>query len=141
MSNVQLAFDIGGKNIFDRLIKLRTQSDTSHVEIVIDGFKYSSYPGIGVRKDIFIETPGMWRLYEIPEVPKEQVLNFFEKTQGCAYDWLGVIIGQLFYVKVDNPKKYFCSEWCAAALGFPQACRFSPALLEVVIDNTKLIFS
>jgi len=135
---VQLAFYVGDKTIVDKLICMRTQSDTSHVEIVIDGYKYSAYPGIGVRKDIFTNDPGLWRIYDLPEVNPNDVLSFFEQTKGRAYDWLGVLIGQFFYVKVDDPKKFFCSEWCASAIGFPQPCRFSPALLEIVIQNTKL---
>jgi hypothetical protein len=137
--SVQIAFFIGDKkNILDRLIRWRTQSEVSHVELVVNGYKYSSYPGIGVRRDIFVNNPGDWLIYDLPDVKEETVIDFFEKTKGKKYDWLGVLIGQAFYVKVDDPKKFFCSEWCAAVLGFPQACRFSPALLQIVIENTKL---
>lgn len=136
---VQAAFFIGDKsNIFDKIIRLRTQSDTSHCELIVGGFKYSAYPGVGVRKDVFINTPNQWAIIDLPGVPEQQVLDFFEKTQGMAYDWLGVLIGQSFYIKLDDPKKYFCSEWCASALGFPQASRFSPALLQIVLENTDL---
>jgi hypothetical protein len=135
---VQLAFYIGKKSIIDKLICMRTQSNTSHVEIVIDGYKYSSYPGIGVRKAVFSNDPGLWKIYDLPEVNAEDILSFYEQTKGRAYDWLGVLIGQFFYIKIDDPLKFFCSEWCAKAIGFPQACRFSPALLEIVIQNTKL---
>jgi hypothetical protein len=136
--SVQVAFYIGNTTIADKLICMRTQSDTSHVEIVIDGMKYSSYPGIGVRKDVFVNDPNLWRVYDLPEVNAQDVLSFYDNTKGRAYDWIGVLIGQFFYVKIDDPSKFFCSEWCAKALGFPQACRFSPAVLEIVIQNTKL---
>lgn len=136
---VQVAFFIGDQqNLADKLIRWRTQSKASHVEIIIDGYKYSSYPGVGVRKAIFNNTPGDWYLVDLPSVSPEQVLTFFEKTKGMAYDWLAVILGQSFYIDLQNSNRYFCSEWCAEALGFPQAWRFTPALLEVVLQNTDL---
>ena len=135
---VQIAFFKGSKNsVFDWLIRWRTQSQVSHCEIVIDGQMYSSYPGKGVRKAVFVNTPD-WVVMDLPAVDPKQVLDFFEKTIGMRYDWIAVILGQSFYIDLENTNRYFCSEWCAEALGFPQAWRFTPALLEVVLQNTDL---
>jgi hypothetical protein len=136
---VQVAFLIGDRlNIADLLIRWRTQSQASHCEIVIDGSMYSSYPGTGVRKALFVNSPQKWFLLDLPEVDPKPILAFFEKTKGMKYDWLAVILGQSFYMDLENSHRYFCSEWCAEALGFPQAWRFTPALLEVVLQNTDL---
>ncbi len=138
---VQAAFFIGPGSWADEVIRWRTSSDASHVELVINGFKFSSSPADGgVRRAEFQPDPAQWRMVDLPWASPEGVLAFFDKTRGDRYDWLAVCVGQALSAKVDVPGRWFCSEWCAAALGMSDPWRYSPALLEVALsDAVRLI--
>jgi hypothetical protein len=133
---VKLAFYIKPEaSMIDRLIRWRTRGEASHCEIVIDGFMYSSSPRDGgVRSKPFTPSPS-WRLIELFDVDTVQVKLFYARTCGLKYDGLGVLIGQLLAVNENWQDRWFCSEWCAAAIGYEEAWRFSPALLEVVVKH------
>lgn len=137
-----LAFKKKGKqfSLIETLIRLRTFSKFSHVELVYElndtYFKsYSSYPGVGVRKELFTNLDE-WEFVNIDNIKhnnKEKVDEFFAKTNGKGYDYQGVL-GFIFRIN-ENPNKYFCSEWCAEALGFKNPSKFSPQSLYDLVIN------
>ena len=51
----------------------------------------------------------------------------FETTRGTKYDWLGAT-GVIARWRHDR-RKWFCSEWCAAALRLDNPERYSPEML------------
>ena len=55
------------------------------------------------------------------------VLNYFAQTRGKPYDFIGAC-GVVLGIK-GSLKKWFCSEWCAAALGLQYPDRYSPQAL------------
>lgn len=136
---VKAAFYIGSGTVVDKLIKWKTSSDTSHVEVVVGGTMFSSsLRDGGVRLKPFPDNRANWRLVDVPNITNASIYEFFEQTRGCAYDLKGVLLGSTFSIDVQSKDKWFCSEWCAHALGFEQGWRFTPASLEVVLNNQIL---
>lgn len=116
--------------ISDDLTKILTKGKYSHCEIVIKqkNGKYQCYTSSirdkGVRvKDM--ELPlDRWDLIELTQFNVSQIKRFYNKTKGCKYDFLGALGVVLHFG--NNKKRYFCSEWCAEALGLPEPHKFSP---------------
>ncbi len=136
---VKAAFYIGSGNYFDKIIRWRTSSDVSHVELIVDGTMFSSSPRDGgVRLKVPPTYMKNWRIVDIPNVTNASIYEFFDQTRGASYDWLGAIAGAGAAVDIQAKNKWFCSEWCAHALGFENGWRFTPASLEVVLNNKIL---
>jgi hypothetical protein len=107
-------WDIGAK-----IIKKATSSDYSHCELIVGNWSYSSsIPDKGVRrklcKDVY-KYPDNWTVIPILWVKPEAVIRFFDITRDQPYGWLGLIVGQVFNIRIDM-LGYFCSEWVIAAL-------------------------
>ena len=139
---MQLALYKGHGDLFDTLIRLRTGSIYSHCELVIDECCYSSSPRDGGVRSKWIDLDsGNWDLVEIGDKCTELVLSFFELTQGAKYDWIGAVIGRGLGVQIELRSRWFCSEWCAAALGFEQAWRFTPVkLLAAILPQMAILY-
>lgn len=139
MSKVRAAFYVKRPgHLVDRLIRWRTSSNTSHVELVVDGLMYSSSPvDGGVRSKPFPANPdpNTWILVDLPDTVAVKILSFFQATKGSKYDWLAVAVGQLLAAKIKSRDKWFCSEWCASALGKHDSWRYSPGLLLDVLQD------
>ncbi|WP_297478414.1 hypothetical protein [Ferrovum sp.] len=132
------AFYIAKGSLSDSLIRWRTDSRASHVELWVGASSFSSYPGIGVRTVPISELPDLengWLLVDLPHVKDSDILSFFNKTKGSPYDWLGVLVGQNLSAKISAKGDFFCSEWCAEAIGFEKAWRYSPGLLMEVLNE------
>ena len=131
-------------NFIDYLIRKRTKSKYSHVELVLEldsqnnMLCVSSKPGVGVRCDLIHLNKNEWDLYEFDErlfSAKSYVVNFYLITKNASYDYLGVLS---FVSKVkEDFKKFFCSEWIACALGFStfDACHMSPEDLLIAVSK------
>ena len=116
---IKLAFYKGRGDMFDRLIRLWTRSQYSHVEIIVDGIWYSSSPRDGrVRAKTIRPKRGHWdfRLIPLFERDKASMLRFLESQTGKQYDWTGIFLSQIVPLNVQDPRRWFCSEICSAAL-------------------------
>ncbi|WP_234404300.1 hypothetical protein [Neisseria elongata] len=51
------------------------------------------------------------------------------------YDWFGAV-GVVFKTR-QRGDKWFCSEWCAAALGLPDCWRWLPNDLAAIVSALK----
>ena len=110
------AFEAPRADWTDRLIAKWTKGPYSHVEIIIDGYMYSSSPRDGgVRRKKHRVDMTTWDYILIPEnqINEKIILDFFKMTNNAKYDWLG-IAGFVIPVH-DNEQKYFCSEWTSKA--------------------------
>ena len=56
-----------------------------------------------------------WR-EPVREYQINQLNKFIEKTLGCRYDWIGLIISNLTPFLVKKRNRWYCSEWIAHAL-------------------------
>lgn len=127
----------------DKLIRRLTRGKYSHCEIAVEldivyiqkQYEcYSSSPRDGgVRKKLMKLPSTKWDLIEIDQsiLNQQQLQQFYEITKGLKYDMLGAF--GLIFANNQHGNKYFCSEWCAKALGLDEAWRFSPNDLAVIV--------
>lgn len=138
--NAKLAFYKGKGNWIDKLIRFWTKSNYSHVEIVFDDMWYSISPRDNYirRKKIDFKEEN-WDFIEI-QINSSSFEEFFKKTEGMKYDWLGIFLSQVFPLNVDAKNRYFCSEWCSEALGVsPKLSNlYSPEDLYKSINKTRV---
>ena len=124
---VFLALYKGKGKIGNAITRWWTGSQYSHCELFVNGVCYSSsLMDGGVRAKVIDIHSGNWDLLPLERVDAGQVQDFFELTKGKAYDWLGLFRAQLFNRGKRDGSKYFCSEWCAAAVGIPVPEMYSP---------------
>jgi len=125
----------------DRLIRLFTRGEYSHCEIADDFCEpryygcFTSSPRDGGVRFKKMELPSeKWDLIEF-RVNYSEVLNFYLTHKGKKYDWLGVL-GFVLRTK-QSPNRYFCSEYVAEFLGFPEPWRFSPNDLYAILKRKE----
>ena len=114
---MKIAFYKGPGTIFDRMIGFYTASKYSHVELIDDmGNWYTSSPRDGgvVIGRIF-PTESHWDIYDI-DINERLVVKFFHREMGKKYDWLGILLSQLFKMDIHNRNRWFCSEIVHGAL-------------------------
>lgn len=153
MSKVYLALYKGRKSgrtpkalamrFADWVIRKATRGIYSHCEIALalgDGVfecYSSSLRDGGVRCKTMRLPSDKWDLVELPatDMLTAKLQMIWLMTQDQPYD----LIGSLGVVlRVGNrPDKWFCSEWCAAALGLPDGWRWSPNDLAAIVSQSK----
>lgn len=125
----QLAFYIGKGNIVDKAIRLWTKSKYSHVELILNDEWYSTSPRLlQVSKRYINPNIDSWEYVEI-EIDTLHISDFYEKTAGKKYDWLGIALSQFMPFDTQSKDRWFCSEWCAEALKLSSSNRYSPEKL------------
>lgn len=141
MGLIYLALYKGRGKLFDRLIRLWTRSKYSHCELVMPDGRWLSASAMdgGVRAKRIELNLEHWDLIPLPWASKHQIEHTFRANLGRGYDWLGILGSQLVPLTIANPRRMFCSEFCAAALGFPLPQRYSPALLGEVVRHVHTI--
>lgn len=130
------------KRIADAAVRRATKSRYSHCEIAVQDNQragvFSCYSSSardgGVRKKVMALPPERWDLIELPPEAAEKAARFYRITEGCRYDFFGVLAFVLPFVK-HGPGSWFCSEWCARALDYPQPCRHSPESLYATVST------
>lgn len=119
--------------IFDDFTRLVTGGIYSHCELAIENLgEYNCYSSSnrdgGVRKKRMELPLEDWDLIEITHLVNiRDIVDFYKKTQGKKYDFIGLmspVLGNL-----HNDDKYFCSEWCAEAIGLIFPNKYSPSSL------------
>lgn len=141
MGLIHLALYKGKGTLFNRLIRLWTRSQYSHCELVMPSGQWLSASAMdgGVRAKRIELNPEHWDLIPLPWADQSLIWQVYGRHRGKGYDWLGLFGAQLLGAGIDNPRRMFCSEFCAAALGFPQPQRYSPALLGDVVRRVHAI--
>lgn len=137
MGLIYLAAYKGQGKLFNRLIRLWTRSRYSHCELVMPDGRWLSASAMdgGVREKHIDLNLEHWDLYPLPWANAQHIDAVFNRQAGKGYDWLGVFLSQLLPVAIDDRQRMFCSEFCAAALGFPEPQRYSPALLAGAVQR------
>lgn len=130
---VRLAMYKGKGTIANKFIRWWTGSIYSHCELVVDGVCYSSsLMDGGVRSKVINLDSGNWDVAELPWASDSEVVHYFLDTDHQKYGLMSLVVNQLFNRNVLGEAP-FCSEWCAAALGFPNPSTYSPSsLLDLV---------
>ena len=129
-----LALYKGKGLIGNYLTRWWTGSVYSHCELVVDGECYSaSFMDGGVRKKTIDLASGRWDVIPLDSWMQARVVSFFKETEGKQYDWWGIIGAQMFNRRRHDPNRFFCSEWCAAALGIPNSEMYTPHTLAELL--------
>jgi hypothetical protein len=120
---IKVAFYKGKGDLFNKIVRWWTKSPYSHVELILpDGVTwirigpFSSSKLSAIKKEKW--EPQNWDFVTL-KVSEEQlaiIKQFFERTQGCKYDWFGMILSHLIPFKIKQRGKWYCSEWIAHAL-------------------------
>ena len=133
---------VAAARLSDWIIRTLTNSPYSHCELavlipplnggpddhaVFDCYSSSIRDG-GVRLKTMPLPADKWDLIPINQLDAYiDILNYFAQTRGKPYDFIGAC-GVVLGIK-GSLKKWFCSEWCAAALGVQYPDRYSPQAL------------
>lgn len=125
----------------DRLIRWWTGSPYSHCELVMPDGRWLTSSGRdgGVRAKRIELDLEHWDLLPLPWANANQIEAFFQRTEGLQYDWAGLLLSQLLATAMHSARRWFCSEFCAAALGFPMPQRYSPAQLGEVVQHINTL--
>ena len=124
------------KQLWHEAVCLITKSKYSHCELVISELSQDGASAVcasssnrdgGVRIARIDLTSGRWDIVDLPASPAtvNRVYNWFELHAGEGYDYLG-LLHFLFPRVVGDPRRWFCSEACAAALGLTDPWQCSP---------------
>lgn len=126
---MRLALYKGKGQIGNAIIRWWTRSPYSHCEIVIGDVGYtSSLMDGGVRAKRIDFDPAHWDFVALTWVDPTHVSAYYAQTAGEPYGWMDLLKRQVFN-RPGNDRGWFCSEWCAAALGLPNPQLYSPATL------------
>ena len=137
MTGVTVAFYKAQDRWFDKAVRFVTGSKYSHCECIVNGISYSSsYRDGGVRQKVITYKPGKWDFIHLPEASPVQVVQFFHDYEETPYDVLG-LFGFIVPAHIESRNKLFCSEACAAALGFHKPYQFSPGKLYERLSNPR----
>ena len=116
------------QDIAGYVIAAWTRSAYSHCELVVDGWCYSSsIRDGGVRRKQIDLTQPHWTVIDIDADPAK-VLALFERTAGEPYGWLDLLTQQVLRLPISSAG-WFCSEWCAEAIGLTDPEIWSPGML------------
>lgn len=144
MTQVYLALYKGRKRLMDWVVRTATRGQYSHCEIAVKhGFTdtYHCYSASardgGVRSKTMLLPADKWDLIEIRDAEAyDTVWALYQATQGAKYDYLGAL-GVVLPVR-QVTQRWFCSEWCAKALGLGQPEKFSPSRLAYYLSGGVL---
>jgi len=120
---IWIALYKGDGNFINAIVRRWTKSQYSHAELILDdkqtwiGISPFIKSKITERKNVEYNSKN-WDFYEIP-VTNEQyqtILDFYDITQGSAYDWIGMLLSQFLSFRIKQKHKWYCSEWILYAL-------------------------
>lgn len=127
----------GTEGLSNRIGRFLDRGPYSHSELVFsDGWSASSsFIDGGVRfKRIGYSTPDAWDFLDLPNYSELATRAWFIEHLGKPYDIWGNV---RFFCGLarDSRDKWFCSESCAAALGWLEPFRYGPNGLYQVLKH------
>lgn len=135
--------------VTDWLTRILTRGQYSHAEIAVklpgddvaDAAQYECYSASirdgGVRLKTMPLPGNKWDLIDLSTDPllAARLFTVWQLTRAKPYDLTGAF-GVVFKFR-ENPKRWFCSEWCAEVLGLPDSWRFSPNDLAAILRRQR----
>jgi len=120
---IKVAFFKGEGDWFNRVVRWWTKSPYSHAELVLPNnttwISISPFltSQVAQRKKLSYDV-SKWDFVTI-KVTEEQlktIIEFYEQTEGCGYDWIGMLMSQFLPFHIKRKGRWYCSEWIAYAL-------------------------
>jgi hypothetical protein len=120
---IKIAFYKGDGDILNKIVRWWTKSKYSHAELVLpDG---ATWIGISPllkskvesREKLIVDNLE-WDFIKV-KITEEQyqtIIDFFDQTRGCGYDWIGMLLSQFLPFRIKYHNRWYCSEWIAYAL-------------------------
>ena len=120
----------GLPGLYNRVVRWWSSGLYSHCELVFsDGYSASaSWMDGGVRLKKIDYDPVHWDFIDLPGHLEADARAWFRQHDRKPYDLLGNL-GFVWRPVHGEEGAFFCSEACAAALGIPEAWRYSPNAL------------
>jgi len=120
---ISIAFYKGEGNIFNKIVRKWTGSVYSHAELILaDGRTWISITPFIKSKIYSKKDPeyneNEWDFVELSVTPEQHSIieRFYLLTEGCRYDWVGMLLSQFLPFKIKSQGRWYCSEWIAYAL-------------------------
>jgi uncharacterized protein YycO len=117
---MRIAFQRRPHSLWEKLICWWTGGPYYHCAMWFsDGILFESLSGTGVRMAVVNELdPKIWTTIIIPTTLEQesQIQSWAAGELGCKYDWLGIIMAQVFHIPRASRNKWFCSEFTVEAL-------------------------
>ncbi len=120
---VWIALYKGKGNLINKIVRWWSDSIYSHAEFILSDKQ--TWIGISpfikarvVQRKVTNYDPDKWDFYEI-SITEEQhklIIDFYNLTKGCRYDWAGMLLSQFLPFHIKEKNKWYCSEWILYAL-------------------------
>lgn len=115
---VYLAF-VQGSKMNSKMIMSIIKSDFSHVDLILNGKRYTSLGKIGVGKyDIDKNNYSMVFKLNKDVIKKNKIVEYFNKTKDAGYGNMKAVLGLGLNIKDENKDSFFCSEWVSSAMDY-----------------------
>lgn len=131
------------EHMLDSIIRLATLGQYSHCEMAIDlqdgtFHCFSSSPRDGGVRDKIMPLPSdRWDLIPV-DLTVAEVQAFYQQLEGSRYDWQGIGVFLLPFVRhLQSKSRWFCSEYCATNLKLDKPHRYSPNSLAQHLKQSK----
>lgn len=119
---MKFAFYKGKGNFVDKMIRIVTHGKYSHCELIFsDGMWFSadSWENKCRYKDEKLFNPNNWDFIDF-DYNEKTARMFCDSVEGKEYDYQAIALWLLPDVFRDNREKWYCSEVCNEAVGFPR---------------------
>lgn len=125
------------QRLWDRMVRLVTRSPYSHCELVINGVCWSSsMRDGGVRGKTIDLDHAKWDQIDLGPDGDKKALHWFLSHEREGYDYMGVLRFLIHSVHA-SPRRWFCSEACAAALGISRPEMYTPGDLAQMLGKAS----
>lgn len=118
------------KKLINEAIKIWTRGKYSHVELINDWpetivlshkedwqwFSADAYTNRVRCKIMSMYNPMSWDIYDLITFNEKAAFDSIINKIGNKYDWIGIILSQIFNSRRHCPDKWFCSELVRKAL-------------------------
>ena len=150
-----IAFYKAEGNLLNKFVRQWTNSKYSHAELILnDGETWISITPF-LNSKIYSKTKPEfeekdWDFLDVAVTSEQHktIEDFYELTEGCAYDWVGMLLSQFVPFHIKRKGKWYCSEWIAYALRISGVIDWkiiqiydksdlSPAVLHKMVQRIK----
>lgn len=134
---IRVAFRYNDTRLFPRLVTLLRGGDSAHCEAAnrwrgqYHTCTSASFMDGGVRQKTIELTADKWRIYEITDVSKLEIEEWFQANKDKKYDVVG-LLGFVWRRITGSKNKLFCSEAVAEMIGLDNPHLYDLMLLESV---------